>query len=215
MIVAPSLLSCDFTHLADEAKQIVDYGAEFLHIDVMDGHFVPNITLGPVVYKNLKGKVDAFLDVHLMISDPLYYAKSFIDAGADYLTFHYEAVEDVRVVIDHIKNLGAKVGISIKPNTKVEVIEEYLKDLDLILVMSVEPGFGGQKFMTSALGKIEYLRKQKDNNNYKYLIEVDGGINLETAKLCKAAGVEVLVAGTYVFAANDRRKTIEGLKNLW
>lgn len=214
MIVAPSLLSCDFTHLADEAKQVVDYGAEFLHIDVMDGHFVPNITMGPMIYKNLKGKVDAVFDVHLMISDPLYYAKSFIDAGADYLTFHYEAVDNVREVIDHIKNLGAKVGISIKPNTKVEVLEEYLKDLDLILVMSVEPGFGGQKFMDNSLGKIEYLRKQKESKNYKYLIEVDGGINLETAKLCKAAGVEVLVAGTYIFASNDRRKTIEGLKNL-
>lgn len=215
MIVAPSLLACDFSNLEKEAREVVDCGAQFLHIDVMDGHFVPNITLGPVIYKNLKGKVDAVFDVHLMISDPKFYAKAFIDAGADYLTFHYEAVEDVKDVINHIKSLGCKVGISIKPNTKVEVLDEYLSSLDLVLVMSVEPGFGGQKFIPSALEKIKYLSDKKKKNNYKYLIEVDGGINDETAKQCVNAGVEVLVAGTYIFASKDRSKTIEGLLNLW
>lgn len=214
MIIAPSLLSCDFSNLEKETKEVVSYGAKFLHIDVMDGHFVPNITLGPMIYKNLKGKVDAVFDVHLMITDPKYYAKSFIETGADYLTFHYEAVEDVKDVIDHIRSLGCKAGISIKPNTKVEVLDEFLADLDLVLVMSVEPGFGGQKFIESALEKIEYLSRKKKENNYKYLIEVDGGINQDTAKLCKDAGVEVLVAGTYIFAAKDRRTVIEGLLNI-
>ena len=214
MIVAPSILSCDFSNLEKEVKQVVDCGAQFIHIDVMDGHFVPNITLGPVIYKNLKGKVNAVFDVHLMISDPLFYAKSFIDAGADYLTFHYEALKDVKGMINHIKSLKARVGISIKPNTKIEVLDNFLKDLDLVLVMSVEPGFGGQKFMDSAIGKVEYLARQKEKNNYKYLIEVDGGINYETAVLCKAAGAEVLVAGTYIFSSPNRCKTIKGLIDL-
>jgi len=214
MIVAPSLLSCDFSNLEKEAKQVVECGAKFLHIDVMDGHFVPNITMGPMIYKNLKGKVDAVFDVHLMISDPLFYAKDFIAAGADYLTFHYEAVSDVKEVIKHVKSLGARVGLSIKPNTSPNVLDEYLEDLDLILVMSVEPGFGGQKFITGALDKIEYFKTKKDNNKYNYLIEVDGGINLETAKLCKNAGVDVVVAGTYIFKAKDRCKTIKGLIEL-
>jgi len=214
MIVAPSLLACDFSNLEKEAREVVNYGAKYLHIDVMDGHFVPNITLGPVIYKNLKGKIAAVFDVHLMITDPKFYAKAFIDAGADILTFHYEAVNNVSDVIKHIKELGCKVGISIKPNTDIKVLDPYLKDVDLVLVMSVEPGFGGQKFIPSAIDKIKYLKMQKEMHGYQYLIEVDGGINYETGKMCADAGVDILVAGTYIFASNNRKETIERLINL-
>ncbi|MDD3171215.1 MAG: ribulose-phosphate 3-epimerase [Bacilli bacterium] len=214
MIVAPSILSADFSKLLDEVREVTDFGAEFLHIDVMDGHFVPNITMGPVIYQSLKKKVNAVFDVHLMITDPLKYAKSFVDAGADIITFHYEAVDDVLSTIAEIKKLNVKVGISIKPNTDVEVLKEYLPYLDLILVMSVEPGFGGQKFMPVALGKIAYLAEKKKKMKYKYLIQVDGGINIETAKLCKDVGCEVVVAGTYIFKSQNRAETIKELMNL-
>ena len=211
MIVAPSILSADFSKLLQEVKEVQEYGAKFLHIDVMGGHFVPNITMGPVVYKDLKGKVDLVFDVHLMISDPLKYAKDFVAAGADYITFHYEAVEDKMEAIEAIKKLGVKVGISIKPNTSVEVLYQILPYLDLVLVMSVEPGFGGQKFMSNALDKIAYLAAQKKQYNYSYLIQVDGGINKETAQLCQKAGCEVVVAGTYIFESDDRQGAIKGL----
>lgn len=211
-IVAPSILSANFNNLLAEVKSVSS--AEFLHIDVMDGHFVPNISIGALVYKHLKAEVDMVMDVHLMIADPVKYAKVFVEAGADYLTFHYEAVSDVLGTIKYIKSLGVKVGISIKPNTKVEVLDEYLNELDLILVMSVEPGFGGQKFIETSLAKIEYLRKQRDENDYLYLIEVDGGINLETGKLAVDAGVDILVAGTSVFKSKNREKIIKELKDL-
>jgi len=211
-IVAPSILSANFNNLLAEVKSVSS--AEFLHIDVMDGHFVPNISIGALVYKHLKAEVDMVMDVHLMIADPVKYAKDFVEAGADYLTFHYEAVSDVLGTIKYIKSLGVKVGISIKPNTKVEVLDEYLNELDLILVMSVEPGFGGQKFIETSLAKIEYLRKQRDENDYLYLIEVDGGINLETGKLAVDAGVDILVAGTSIFKSKNREKIIKELKDL-
>ncbi len=214
MIVAPSILSADFSRLLEEAKEMEAYGAQFLHIDVMDGHFVPNITIGPMVYKNLKKQVDLILDVHLMISDPKFYAPRFIEAGADYLTFHYEAVKDVKDLIIYLKEENVKVGISIKPGTDVRVLDPYLSLLDLILVMSVEPGFGGQTFLENALDKISYLKEQKTKKGYRYLIEVDGGINLETAKLCKAAGVDILVAGSYIFGSKDRKKVVSELLNL-
>ena len=213
--VAPSILSANFNELYNEVKSVES--ADYLHIDVMDGHFVPNISLGACVYKNLKNKVDLVLDVHLMISDPRKYAIDFIKAGADILTFHYEAVntkEEVLELIDFIHQNNVKVGISIKPGTNVKVLDEYLDLVDLILVMSVEPGFGGQSFMPVALDKIKYLKQEKMNNNYKYEIEVDGGINKETSKLCVDAGCEVLVAGTYIYNSDSREKLIKEMQNL-
>ncbi|MDD4000205.1 MAG: ribulose-phosphate 3-epimerase [Bacilli bacterium] len=214
MLVAPSILSANFSCLLEEVKEVEKYGAQFLHIDVMDGHFVPNITIGPMVYQNLKKEVKMVFDVHLMISDPKFYAQRFVEAGADYLTFHYEATKDAKAMIDYFHGLDVKAGISIKPATDIRVLDKYLADLDLVLVMSVEPGFGGQKFQEQALEKIAYLSEQKKKQGYHYLIEVDGGINEETALLCQAAGAEVLVAGSYIFNAENRRKVIEGLLKL-
>jgi ribulose-phosphate 3-epimerase len=211
-IIAPSILSANFNNLLEEVKSVDN--AEFLHIDVMDGHFVPNISIGALVYKNLKKAVDMVFDVHLMISDPEKYAEDFIKAGADYLTFHYEAVKDVGITIKHFKELGVKVGISVKPNTDVKVLDPYLEYLDLILIMSVEPGFGGQQFMPNSLDKVKYLKAQRDKKDYLYLIEIDGGINLETAKLAVDAGVDILVAGTSIFKSSNRRKMIEELNSL-
>ena len=205
MIVAPSILSADFSNLLKEVKEVQKYGAQFLHIDVMDGHFVPNISLGAVVFKDLKGKVDMIFDVHLMISDPAKYALDFVNAGADFITFHVEAVDNAREIIKYIKSLGVKVGISIKPNTNVQSIFSVLDEVDLVLVMSVEPGFGGQKFMNSALEKISKLKELKEKNNYNYLIQVDGGINEETAKKVADAGSRSNCCRTYIFKNPDRK----------
>ena len=213
--VAPSILAANFNNLLDEVKSVES--ADYLHIDVMDGHFVPNISLGACVYKGLKNQVDLVFDVHLMIKDPKKYALDFIKAGADILTFHYEALDtkqEIHELIDFIHNNNTKVGISIKPNTKVEVLDEFLDKVDLVLVMSVEPGFGGQSFIPTALDKISYLKNKKINENKQYEIEVDGGINKETSKLCVDAGVEVLVAGTYIYNNKDRKLLIEEMQNL-
>lgn len=213
--VAPSILAANFNNLLEEVKSVES--ADYLHIDVMDGHFVPNISLGTCVYKQLKGKVDLVFDVHLMISDPLKYATDFIKAGADIVTFHYEAMKNPQEIIDLIKLIqshGVKAGISIKPGTDVMVLEDYLGLVDLILVMSVEPGFGGQKFMENALDKIEFLKLMKDTYGFEYEIEVDGGINKETSKLCVEAGCEVLVAGTYIYNNLSRKQLIEEMQKL-
>lgn len=181
MIVAPSILSADFNNLLEEVNKINN--ADFIHIDVMDGHFVPNISFGTCVYKNLRKYTKQVFDVHLMIDNPLFYAQSFAESGADIITFHLECKNDTIEVIDKLKSLNVKVGISIKPKTNVEVLLPYLDKVDLVLVMSVEPGFGGQKFLPNALDKIKYLSDYKKKMNLSYIIEVDGGINFETAKM--------------------------------
>ena len=210
--VAPSILSANFNNLIEEIKSVDN--AKYLHIDVMDGKFVPNITIGPLVMKHFKDEIhNMVMDVHLMIADPVKYAPDFKDAGADIITFHYEAVKFAEPTIEEIKKLGVKVGVSIKPLTDINVLDDLLDKVDLVLIMSVEPGFGGQEFIPSALDKIRYLAKARIDKGYKYLIEVDGGINKETAKECIEAGVDILVAGSYIFKSNNRKALIEEIEN--
>ena len=209
MIVAPSILSMDFSDTKKSILALEESCAEWMHFDVMDGHFVPNLTFGPDILKAMKKSSSLFMDVHVMISDPKKYAPVFIHAGADLYTFHIEAVEslaDAKALIDEIHALGCKAGISIKPKTSVDVLIELMEKLDLVLVMSVEPGFGGQKFDPDALKKISTLRKWIDEKGLNCLIEVDGGINAETGRLCKEAGADVLVAGSYVFGGDIKEK---------
>ena len=216
IIVSPSILASDFNKLGEEIQRISDAGAEFLHFDVMDGHFVNNISFGIPVLESIAHTHKLFNDVHIMISEPKRYAERFCKAGADILTFHYEACandEEVNDIIDIIHQNQVKAGLSIKPNTKVETVVKFLDKVDLLLVMSVEPGFGGQKFMDSALDKISFLRKYIDEHNLNCLIEVDGGINDQTAKLAIDAGVDVLVAGNYIFHSDDYKAQIRKLLN--
>jgi ribulose-phosphate 3-epimerase len=207
ILVAPSMLSADFANLEKEIRRVQEAGADWLHIDVMDGHFVPNITIGPVVVKAVKRAAKVPLDVHLMISDPEKYVVPFAQAGSDLITFHVEAIKDVGAIIAAIKINGKKAGISIKPDTDIADITPYLNKVDLVLVMSVEPGFGGQDFMDVAIPKIRQLRKL-----YRGDISVDGGINDENAALVKEAGANVLVAGSYIFRAKDIKEAVRRLR---
>jgi ribulose-phosphate 3-epimerase len=212
MKVAPSILSADFTKLEESVKR-VDH-ATFLHVDVMDGIFVPNISFGPSIQKQIRAKYpDMVFDTHLMIIDPIKYIKEFADAGSDFITFHIEAKSDINETIDLIHSYGLKAGISIKPNTNPEVLIPYLDKLDLVLVMSVEPGFGGQKFMPNAIEKIKWLSDYKKKNNLSYLINVDGGINKDTYKYVLDAGSDLAVMGSFLFKSENPNDWILKIEN--
>ena len=204
-IVSPSILSADFTKLGADCRMVLDAGAQMLHYDVMDGHFVPNISFGVPVLKSLhKGMPTAFYDVHLMISHPLAYAEPFAKAGATLQNFHLECEDDIQQTIDAIKAQGCKVGLTIKPGTAPEALAPYLDQLDLVLVMSVEPGFGGQKFIPTTVSRVAAIKAECNRRGVSPRIEVDGGINTETASLCAQAGASVLVMGSAFFKAQDR-----------
>lgn len=213
MICSPSFLSSDFNQLKKEILSINQ--AKWIHFDVMDGVFVPNTTYDHQIVKTISGYSSQVFDCHLMIEKPEDYIEDYAKSGADIITFHYEATNDSLSLIKGIQSLNIKAGISIKPDTDVKLLEPYLNDLDLILIMSVEPGAGGQAFLPSALDKIAYLDQQRRENNYRYLIEVDGGINLKTAKQVKAVGCDVIVVGSFIFNQEDRNQVIEDLENVW
>ena len=209
--ISPSVLASDFSKLGEEAAACYEAGAEMLHIDVMDGHFVPNITLGAPVIKSLRKCSEAIFDVHLMISDPLKYVRDFYDAGADMITFHLEADSDASETVALIKSLGMRAGIALKPATPAKEVFPYLDSLDMVLVMTVEPGFGGQSFMADQLDKIKEIRTECERLGLETDIQVDGGITDETAPLVKKAGANVLVAGSYVFKG-DKKEAVSLLK---
>ena len=213
MKIAPSLLSCDFSKMGDEIKRMDACGADWMHLDVMDGHFVPNITFGAPVIRAVRGYSDKPFDVHLMISDPLKYADDFIDAGADIITFHIECDSDIQQTIDKIKSRNVKVGLVVKPNTPASAVFPYIKDLDLVLVMTVEPGFGGQSFMADMLPKVLEIKAEAKRLGIDMPVEVDGGIGADTIAQAAGAGVDICVAGTAVFKAEDAAKAISDLKS--
>jgi ribulose-phosphate 3-epimerase len=213
--ISPSILSADFSQLGNEIKRLEEGGADMIHVDVMDGHFVPNLTMGPQIIKSLRQYTKLPFDVHLMISPVHKYIKDYADAGANIITIHPEATENLKDSITLIKSLNKKVGISLNPETKIDLIVDLLNEIDLILIMSVNPGFGGQKFMPEVLKKIKELKKIKDKDNIEFDIEIDGGINFDNNKLAIEAGANILVSGTTIFKNNNGniKKNIDLLKS--
>ena len=212
--ISPSILSADFSQLGNEIKRLEEGGADLIHVDVMDGHFVPNLTIGPPVIKALRKNCSLKFDVHLMISPVHKYIEAYADAGADIITIHPEATENLKESILKIKNLNKKVGVSLNPESKIDLIQDLLSEIDLVLIMSVNPGFGGQKFMPEVLEKIKQLKKIQNENNLDFDIEIDGGINFDNCQLAIDAGANILVSGTTIFKSNngDIKKNINLLK---
>lgn len=214
MKIAPSLLSCDFSKMGEEIVRMDKAGADYMHLDVMDGAFVPNITFGAPIIKAVRNLTKVPFDVHLMIDNPFDYIDDFVNAGADIITFHVEAKSDIKATIDKINNSGVKAGLVIKPNTPASAIFPYLKDIYMVLIMTVEPGFGGQSFMADMMTKAEEIRKEAEKQGVEILIEADGGINEKTIDQCAKAGIDICVSGTGVFKAEDAKVAIENLKEL-
>ena len=214
--ISPSILSADFSQLKNEIKKLEQAGADMIHVDVMDGHFVPNLTIGPPVIKSLRNHTNLPFDVHLMISPVHKYIKDYADAGANIITIHPEATNDLKESIKHIRDLGKKVGVSLNPETSVKTIENFLEDIDLVLIMSVHPGFGGQKFMPKVLEKVRKLRNIINEKKLELDIEIDGGINFDNNKMVIEAGANILVSGTTIFKKNngDIKKNIDILKTM-